>query len=110
MEELARRRAELIMVEEEVKAKADGSARRQRRIGRMLAEAEGDCRSPGTCCCCCCSHRTRLHALRVEKSSRDADDEILRSFVEQMLEPRVVARYEQQGLPVCVFVAQHVDA
>lgn len=85
MEELARRRAELIMVEEEVKAKADGSARRKRRIGRMLAEAEGDCRSPGSCCCC--SNRTRLHALRVEKSSRDADDEMLRSFVEQMLEP-----------------------
>ena len=107
MEELARRRAELIMVEEEVKAKADGSARRKRRIGRMLAEAEGDCRSPGSCCCC--SNRTRLHALRVEKSSRDADDEMLRSFVEQMLEPRVVARYEEQGLPVCVFVAKHVD-
>ena len=36
MEELARRRAELIMVEEEVKAKADGSARRKRRIGTSL--------------------------------------------------------------------------
>ena len=44
MEELASRRVELIMVAlEEVKAKAGGSAtRRKRRIGRMLAEAEGD--------------------------------------------------------------------
>ena len=45
MEELARRRAELIIVtleEEEVKAKTDGIARRKRIRGRMLAEAEGD--------------------------------------------------------------------
>ena len=50
MEELARRRAELIMVtleeeeeEEEVKAKeADVRASRRRRIGRILAEADTD--------------------------------------------------------------------
>ncbi len=44
MEELAKRSAELIIVtlEEELKAKAGGSARRKMRMGRMLAQADGD--------------------------------------------------------------------
>ena len=72
MEELARRRAELIIVtldeeEEETKAKADGIARRARIIGRMLAEADGDW--AGLRGSCCCSNISRIHALRVEKKS-----------------------------------------
>ena len=69
MEELARRRAELIIVtldEDETKAKADGIARRARIIGRMLAEADGDWAGLlGSCCL----NISRIHALRVEKKS-----------------------------------------
>ena len=77
MEELARRRAELIIVtldEEETKAKADGIARRARIIGRMLAEADGDW--AGLLGSCCCSNISRIHALRVEKKASAAETQM----------------------------------
>ena len=87
MEELATRRAELIIVEVgkgmAAKAAVETSRRRTKsRSVRMLEEVEGDCRSRGTWL----PPSPPLHTPRVEKSRLDADDEILRSFLRQVSE------------------------